>query len=60
MAHMVETMAFAGEVPWHGLGTKVPADLGPLQMMQKAGCDWTVSKQQMYVLDGIPVTGKKA
>jgi phage/plasmid-like protein (TIGR03299 family) len=60
MAHMVESMAYAGEVPWHGLGTKVPADLGPLQMMQKAGCDWTVSKQQMYVLDGIPVTGKKA
>ena len=60
MAHMVETMAFAGEVPWHGLGTNVPADLGPIQMMQKAGCDWTVSKQQMYVMDGIPVTGKKA
>jgi phage/plasmid-like protein (TIGR03299 family) len=60
MAHMIETMAYAGEVPWHGLGTKVPADLGPLQMMQKAGCDWTVSKQHMYVLDGIPVTGKKA
>ena len=58
MAHMVETMAYAGEVPWHGLGTNVPADLGPIQMMQKAGCDWTVSKQQMYVLDGIPVTGK--
>ena len=60
MAHMVETMAYAGETPWHGLGTNVPADLGPLQMMQKAGCDWTVSKQQMYVMDGIPVTGKKA
>ena len=60
MAHQVETMAYAGEVPWHGLGTNVPADLGPIQMMQKAGCDWTVSKQQMYVLDGIPVTGKKA
>ena len=60
MAHLVESMAYAGEVPWHGLGTNVPADLGPIQMMQKAGCDWTVSKQQMYVLDGIPVTGKKA
>jgi len=60
MAHMVETMAYAGETPWHGLGTNVPADLGPIQMMQKAGCDWTVSKQQMYVLDGVPVTGKKA
>jgi phage/plasmid-like protein (TIGR03299 family) len=60
MAHLVESMAYAGEVPWHGLGTNVPADLGPIQMMQKASCDWTVSKQQMYVLDGIPVTGKKA
>ena len=60
MAHQVENMAYAGEVPWHGLGTNVPADLGPIQMMQKAGCDWTVSKQQMYVMDGIPVTGKKA
>ena len=23
MAHMVETMAYAGQVPWHGLGEKV-------------------------------------
>jgi phage/plasmid-like protein (TIGR03299 family) len=44
MAHMVETMAYAGEVPWHGLGTKVPADLTPRQMMEKAGCDWNVAK----------------
>ena len=60
MAHMVETMAYAGETPWHGLGTNVPADLGPLQMMQKAGCDWTVHKEQMYVLDGLAVPNKKA
>ena len=42
MAHMVETMAYAGEVPWHGLGTKDPADLTPEQFMVKAGLDWTV------------------
>lgn len=44
MAHMVETMAYAGEVPWHGLGVQVPADLSPAQMLDKAGLDWTVEK----------------
>lgn len=44
MAHMVETMAYAGEVPWHGLGERVPSDLSPQQMMVKAGVDWQVQK----------------
>ena len=48
MAHMVETMAYAGEVPWHGLGVRVPADLSPQQMLEKAGLDWTVRKVPAY------------
>ena len=44
MAHMVETMAYAGQVPWHGLGKKVPADLSPEQMLSAADLDWTVQK----------------
>jgi phage/plasmid-like protein (TIGR03299 family) len=64
MAHMVETMAYAGETPWHGLGTNVPADLGPIQMMQKAGCDWSVEKRPIYTCnDGIAdqvIRGKQA
>jgi phage/plasmid-like protein (TIGR03299 family) len=48
MAHMVETMAYAGEVPWHGIGTRVPADLHPTQMLEKAGLDWTVRKVPAY------------
>lgn len=44
MSHNVETMAFAGQVPWHGLGEKVSNDLSPMQMMQKAGVDWRVTK----------------
>ena len=37
-------MAYTGEVPWHGLGTLVPADLTPAQMLEAAGLDWTVEK----------------
>ena len=44
MAHNVETMAYAGETPWHGLGTKVLSDLTPAQMLQAAKLDWTVTK----------------
>lgn len=42
MSHEVETMAYAGEVPWHGLGVRVSADLSPKQMMQQADLDWRV------------------
>jgi phage/plasmid-like protein (TIGR03299 family) len=54
MAHMIEMlngkaqMAYAGETPWHGLGTKVPADLTPAQMLEAAGLDWTVAKIPAY------------
>lgn len=50
MAHMIEfrdgkeQMAYAGETPWHGLGTKVPADLTPVQMLEAAGLNWSVEK----------------
>lgn len=52
MAHEVETMAYAGELPWHGLGTKVSNDLTPFQMQQKAGLDWAVEKVDAYVTIG--------
>lgn len=48
MAHEIEyingkaQMAYSGDVPWHGLGTKVPADLTPEQMLEAAGLDWRV------------------
>lgn len=55
MAHMVETMAYAGETPWHGLGVKVPSDLSPAQMLEKAGLDWSVEKIPAFAT----VDGKK-
>ena len=62
MAHNVETMADAGEVPWHGLGVPGSNDLTPNQMRKKAGLDWTVEQIDSYVTVGdkkIP-TGMKA
>lgn len=43
MAHEVEQMAYAGEVPWHGLGERLlPTDT--LEEAQvKGGLNWTVS-----------------
>ena len=57
---MVETMAYAGEVPWHGLGVKVIDDLTPEQMMQKAGVDWSVEKQDLMTSGGSVVKNKQA
>jgi phage/plasmid-like protein (TIGR03299 family) len=42
-------MAYAGEVPWHGLGVAVSNDLTPAQMMQKAGLDWSVEKVDAFI-----------
>ena len=50
MAHELEfvngqaQMAYSGDVPWHGLGVKVPADLTPEQMLEAAGLNWSVEK----------------
>lgn len=55
MAHQVETMAYAGETPWHGLGVSVNNDLTPAQMMDKAGLNWSVEQVDAF----IELNGKK-
>lgn len=57
MSHAVESMAYANEVPWHGLGYSVPADLTPEQMLKAAKIDWTVSKRDMFLEGGNKVPG---
>ena len=62
MAHLVETMAYAGQVPWHGLGVPVSNDLTPRQMQEKAGLDWKVREVESYIdYDGKRIaTGQKS
>lgn len=58
MAHNIEMingkaqMAYAGQKPWHNLGTEVPADLTPDQMLEAAGLNWEVEKIKAYAKVG--------
>lgn len=58
MAHEVETMAYAGATPWHGLGEKVADNLTPEQMVKAAGIDWKVQKAPMVASFASPDGGK--
>lgn len=48
MAHLVETMAYAGETPWHGLGVRVEDNLNTDEMLAAAGLDWEVEKKPLF------------
>jgi phage/plasmid-like protein (TIGR03299 family) len=41
----VESMAYVGEVPWHGQGTSVPADVSAEEMIRAADLGWDVEKR---------------
>lgn len=51
MTDAVEKMAWAGEVPWHGLGNQVKHTLTAEQMRKAAGQDYTVSKRPVQFTD---------
>ncbi|MFZ0150418.1 MAG: DUF932 domain-containing protein [Xanthobacteraceae bacterium] len=39
-----DTMAYVGELPWHGLGKRVPASVSAEEMIDAANLDWEVRK----------------
>lgn len=50
MAHLVETMAYAGTTPWHGLGTQVNPDISIEEMLLAAKLGWGVNKCPVQAL----------
>jgi phage/plasmid-like protein (TIGR03299 family) len=64
MTSAVEKMAYANEVPWHGLGHKVASNLSAAAMRKAAEQDYTVSKRQVFFIDAkkvvVPVKNKFA
>lgn len=50
MAHFVDTMAYVGKIPWHGLGTYLGESNVDAQTMRKAaGLDFEVEKLPAFV-----------
>ena len=55
--HLVETMAYAGEKPWHGLGNKLTT-LQPLDVWKRqAGMDWMIEESEVRYITGNHTVG---
>ncbi|MBI0421301.1 DUF932 domain-containing protein [Acinetobacter sp. ACIN00229] len=47
MAHQIETMAFVGQTPWHGLGNQLSQNQ-PIEIWaQQAGMDWRIESSNV-------------
>ncbi|PLC05106.1 hypothetical protein CY658_15010 [Variovorax sp. RO1] len=53
MAHLIETMAYAGDTPWHRLGHRLQPKQ-PLEVWaQQAGMDWTIQETPVrFIVQG--------
>ena len=48
MSHEVESVAYNGKVPWHGIGFQLNEAPTPQKMLEAANLDWTVNKRPMF------------
>ncbi|EXB30043.1 DUF932 domain-containing protein [Acinetobacter baumannii] len=47
MAHLVETMAFVGQTPWHGLGNQLSQNQPIEVWAQQAGMEWRIESSDV-------------
>lgn len=59
MAHMVETMFYVGETPWHGLGREIKEYPTSEEAIKFAGLDWDVVPKPIYDANGVIIPGYK-
>jgi phage/plasmid-like protein (TIGR03299 family) len=55
MSHLIESMFYKGEVPWHGLGVGVSKAPSILEALALSGLNWNVAKQPVFLENGIKV-----
>jgi len=49
---MIESMAYQGQTPWHGLGNVMPTTANVPVALTSSGLDWTVDLKKMYYRHG--------
>lgn len=52
MAHLIDTNAYRGATPWHGLGVKLPDDASIEQWIEAAGLTWKAELARVFMLKG--------
>lgn len=50
MAHLIETMAYANETPWHGLGNQLSAKSPISVWSRQAGMEWQILESPVYFM----------
>ena len=55
--HLVETMAYAGEKPWHGLGNKLTTLQSIDVWKRQAGMDWMIEESEVRYITGNHTVG---
>ena len=51
MSHEIDTMAYTGNRPWHGLGTSVEGVMTAEEAIKKGSLNWKVDKLPVYFKD---------
>lgn len=52
MAHLMQSMAYVGETPWHSLGNALPARQSIDVWAQQAGMDWKICETPVRFMAG--------
>lgn len=63
MSHNItnkDSIAYAGEVPWHGIGKKVSDVMTASEALISGGLDWDVIPNPIYNAEGKVISGFKA
>ena len=52
MSHLVQTMAYQGQTPWHGLGHELPAGQSIDTWAVSAGMNWSIEQTPVRYVTG--------
>lgn len=52
MAHLIDTMAYCGQTPWHGLGTLLPPNQSLDLWLYAAGMNWSIEHSDVLFQSG--------